>query len=107
MCCRCQLLHDIVQSSVKAVLPGFGKSGLEYCAIVHFLGGQRKHFEDDYQNLAGMFLHNSVNGAVSRLASQHFSSLLEKNAILYRVNNATTYPSHIIFLECSIISDNH
>ena len=49
-----------IQSRVKAFLQGFGLGLLKYCAILLFLGWAAERFECDSQNLAGMFLHNSV-----------------------------------------------
>ena len=54
-----------VQSHVKTLWTGSGNDRLQCCAIVHFWGGQREHFEHYSQILAGMFLHISVQKHLS------------------------------------------
>ena len=51
--------YGIIQSSVNKFLQGFENGCLKYYAIVHWWAVE--HFEGDFQNLAGMFLHSSVD----------------------------------------------
>ena len=54
-------LYRVVYTHSWHFLPGFEMCWLKSYAIVQFLGWAAKHFDNEFHNLAGMFLHNSVD----------------------------------------------